>query len=912
MKLPRGVRRVFPPGRTVKGAEELVDLELGHHVDMVTAQLVEQGHDPDVARRIALERVGDLAEYRSACVAESRRAGLMAEAGEALASFRAALGQTVRALGRSPGFTVAVVLSLALGIGATTTVFSFADAIILQPLPYPEPDRLVVVGHEAPGVGVLRADQSDGTYLHYREHSRSIEEIATWYENVVNLSGADGEEPERVPVAMVTSTLFEVLGARPAVGRLPVPTRGSTPREVADPYERGGSEGDVEVLLSYDLWQRRYGGDPAIVGRTIEANRAPRRVIGVLEQGFAFPRPEIGLWYPEDPDPATARVADMYKFGVARLAPGYEPGDAAREMDALIPSLPEAYPDLTLELIRQARLRAVVRPLEDAIVGEAARALWLLLGGMAVLLLIACVNVANLVLVRAEHRQRDVAVRRALGAARGDVARMFGLESAVLAALGGGLGILAAAGAVELLVLLVPPDGLPRLHEVGVDGRVIAFGVVVSASVAAVFALVPTLKRDGRDVSSSLKEGAAASLGAGSRFAARRILVASQMALALTLLVGGALMFRSFRALERTDPGFDPDGVLTAEIAMPYRGYESYAQAERLWREALQRIRAHPGVVSAGAVSGLPLAPRPAYYDLGIDVEERPAESDAVATVYHAAPGYFDAMRIPMLEGADVTDVTTTVEAPVILSAAAARALFPAGPALGKRLRRAVGPGPWWTVAGIAGDVPATRVGGEAAEIVYVPMLETPVDPRRIPSQSTLVVRARVAPVALAPEIRRIVRELDPSLPVANVRTLASIVSDSMARTTFTMLLLMVAGATALVLGLVGVYGVTSYVVGRRTQEIGLRVALGAGAPDIERMVLRDGVWTVLAGVAVGVVAALAVGRVLRSLLFGVSGADAASFGAVTLLLFLTAALATWLPARRAARIAPTEALRVR
>jgi predicted permease len=909
MKLPRGVRRVFPPSRTAKGADELVDLELRHHVDMVTAQLVEQGHDPDAARRIALERVGDLAAYRSACVAESRRAGVVSGVGEALGSLRGALVQTVRSLGRSPGFTAAVVLSLALGIGATTTVFSFADAILLRPLPYPEPDRLVVLRHEAPGVEVPRAELSDGTYLHYRANSRAFEEIGTYYENVVNLSGADGDDPERVPVAMVSSTLFEVLGARPALGRLPVPARSMA--AAPDVYERGASEGDAEVLLSYDLWQRRYGGDPDIVGRTIEANSAPKLVIGVLEEGFAFPRPEIGLWYPEDPDPATARVADMYKFGVGRLAPGYDAEAAARDLDRLIASLPESYPEMTPELLGQVRLRAIVLPLEDDIVGDAGNALWLLLGGMASLLLIACVNVANLVLVRAEHRQRDDAVRRALGAGRGDLVRTLGMESLVLAAAAGALGMLMATGAVELLVSLVPPDGLPRLGEVRVSARVIAFGVVVTFAVAIAFALVPLMRRECDDVSGTLKDGTAASRGSRNASRARRLLVASQMALALTLLVGGALMYRSFRALQQADMGFDASGVLTAEIAMPYSGYETYAPAESLWRAALERILAIPGVEGVGAVSGLPLIEKPVYYDLAIDVEERPGQLYAGVTVYHVARGYFDAMRIPILEVRDVAE-GASVEAPVILSAAAARRLFPDGSAVGRRLRRTAGPGPWWTVAGVVGDVPAERIGGEPAEIVYIPVLETAVDPRLIPSQATLVVRASVPPASLAPQIRAIVRELDPNLPLANVRTMDSVVSDAMARTTFTMLLLVVAGATALVLGIVGVYGVTSYVVGRRTQEIGLRVALGAGAPDIERMVLRDGVRTVLAGVAVGVVSALAVGRVLRSLLFGVSETDAASFGAVTLLLLLTAALATWLPARRAARIAPTEALRVR
>jgi putative ABC transport system permease protein len=910
MALPRGVRRLFALRRR-EDVDELIDLELGHHVDMLAAQLIQQGHDPDQARRIALDRLGDLAAYRSA-VADAGRERMAARASEAAATMQAGLRQAVRSLRRSPGFTAAVVASLALGIGATTTVFTFADAILLRPLPYPDPQSLVVLRHEAPGVGVLQADQSDGTYLHYRANSRALDEIATYYENVVNLSGSDEQDPERVPVAMVSSTLFEVLGARPAVGRLPVPRRerlGTDP--VADPYERGASEGDAEVLLSYDLWQRRYGGDPSIVGRTIEANRAPKLVIGVLEEGFAFPRAEIGLWYPEDPDPATARAGDMYKLGIGRLAQGFSPADAARDLDRLIPSLPESYPDLSRELIEQARLRAVVVPLEDAIVGEAAPALWLLLGGMAALLLVACVNVANLVLVRAEHRRRDVAVRMALGAAHGHVLRMFGMESLLLAVLGGGLGLVGAWAAVDLLVSFVPPDGLPRLAEVRVDARVMAFAILLSLIVATVFALVPASRRERREVASTLKEGAPASVSVG-RFGARRLLVASQMAVALALLVGGALMYRSFRELQRVDPGFDAAGVLTAEIAMPYSGYESYARAERLWSTLLQRVRALPGVESAGAVSGLPLVPKPAYYDVAMDVEERPSDTYAGVTTYHVSPGYFGAMHIPILEGWDAEDGLPPVDAPVVLSAAAARRLFPQGSPLGRRVRRTVGPGPWWTVAAVAGDVPEEHVGADAAEIIYVPMLETPVDPRWIPSQGALVARASVPPTTLAAEIRGIIRELDPHLPIANMRTMDGIVSDSMTRTTFTMLLLVVSGATALVLGVVGVYGVTSYVVGRRTQEIGLRVALGASAHDVERMVFGEGLRTILVGVTAGTIIAAASGQLLRSLLFGVTATDVTTYAAVTVALVLTACIATWLPARRAARVDPTEALRPR
>jgi predicted permease len=822
------------------------------------------------------------------------------------------LRHAVRALRRAPGFTAAVLFSIALGVGAMSTVFAFTDAILIQPLPYPEADRLVAMSHTAPGVDVLEAEQSDGTYLHYRAHNRSFEEIATYYENVVNLSGADGEDAERVAVAMVSSTLFSVLGARPALGRLPSPDARVPSAPGNDPYGRGAVEGGVEVVISHDLWQRRYGGDPSIVGATIEANRARRTVIGVLEPGFAFPRPEVEIWYPEDPEPATARAVDMFKLGIGRLRPGVSAEDAERDLNQLIPSLAEAYPDFNMgELLERARLRAVVTPLKDDIVGRASRALWLLLGGMAFLLLAACTNVANLFLARAEQRRRDMAVRAALGGGRGDLARLGASESVFLIAAGGAIGLAATAVGVEALRGIIPPDSLPRMHEVVVDARVTTFGIVLSILLALVFSWVPAPRGTRGDLLSALKEGSSSVTGSRARQGARRMLVVGQVALALTLMVGASLMLRTFWSLSRLDPGFDAAGVLTAEIAMPFRGYERYETAYRLWSDLVERVSALPGVVSAGAVSGLPLVPKPDYFNLALDVEERPDEPYAGIATYHATSAYFAAMGIPVVEGTSVGPAGADVERPVLLSAAAARRLFPATTAVGKRIRRTAGPGPWLTVTGVVGDVPSNEVGGDAAEIVYLPLLDVPVD-RGIPSQGALVVKASVAPESLAPSVRQIVRELDPNLPLANVRTMQTIVSESMSRTTLTLLLLALAAGAALFLGLVGVYGVTSYLVRRRTQEIGLRVALGARSAEIERLILREGAALIVGGLLIGLVASLGLGRLFRSLLYAIEPTDPASYGIAVLVLVGSGLAANWVPARRAARVDPVDALRCR
>ncbi|MGH7503267.1 MAG: ABC transporter permease [Longimicrobiales bacterium] len=805
------------------------------------------------------------------------------------------LRRAARTLSRMPGFTLACIATLAIGMGATTAVFSLVNAILLEPLPYPDSERLVAVGHTAPGLKLDRAAMSDGTYLHYRGHNRVFEEIGTYYENVVNLSGGTGDA-ERVSIAMVTTTFFSVLGARTVLGRLAA-------------VEDVDSAGPVVVLISHGLWQRRYGADPNIVGTMIEANSAPRQVIGVLAPGFDFPHRDIDIWYPSEPRQASARASDLYEHGIARLRPGVDPDDAERDLNRLIASLPDVYADFTAQMIEDSQLRAVVSPLKHVVVNETRAALWLLFGGMVFLLLIACANVANLFLVRGEHRKKEIAIRTALGAARTDLARFFAAESIIIAALAGATGLLIADWAIQALIAW-GPQNLPRLHEVGIDRRVFGFAAGLSVVTALLFSILPLFRYARSALARVIKESGSGATASVERQRVRLLLVTTQVALALTLLIGSALMARSFLRLARTDPGFDAAGVLTAEIAMPYSGYEEYADAQRFWHALLERIRALPGVEDAGSVSSLPLVPQPAYYDFALDIEGRPDETRAAVTVYHVTPGYFEAMRIPVVGGQGIP-AELGAERPVLLSAAAARRLFPGEDPVGQRIRRAVSAElPWATVAGVVADVPRQQVGGDAAEIVYMPILENAVDPRMIPGHGTIAVRTSVPPFTLTPAIRRIVRELDPNLPLANIRTMDRIVADSMSRASFTMLLLIVAATAALFLGTIGLYGVISWAVSQRTREIGIRMALGARADDMQRMLLQEGARIAFAGVIAGTAAALALTRFLRVLLFEVSPTDPISFATMGMLLLATALLATWLPARRAARIDPAHALR--
>lgn len=839
------------------------------------------------------------------------------------------LRHSARTLRRSPGFTALAVITLALGIGANSAIFTLVNAIVLQPLPHPDADRLVVVKHAAPGLGLTEAELSDGTFYHYRDHNRVFDGIGMYNENVVNLSG--GASPERVQVALVTPNLFSILGAQPALGRL-LAEADNTPYnpDVLTP-----------VVLSHGLWTRQYGADPGIIGRTIELNSAPKQVVGIMEPGFDFPRPETEIWYPQGLDPAAAGLGGFYFHGVARLQPGVSPLAAQADLQRLIPGLADVYPGAAAEIVERGGLRAVVDPLKAEVVRDVGSALWILLGGVGLVLLIACANIGNLVLVRAEHRQKELAVRTALGAGRRELVRYFLTESTLLSAVGAALGLAMAWGAIHVLRVLGPTN-LPRLHEVGLDAWVVGFTGGLAVFVALVFGAIPVLRFGRSDLAAALNEGSGRATAGRERKQSQSILVAVQVALGLTLLIASALMVQSLWRLRHVDPGFRSEGVLTLEIAMAYGPYPDYASQARYWYQLLERVRAFAGVQAAGAVTGIPLVPLEAYYDgpiiserqgvgrgdatsqtrMRVDAADPQAGADEAAaqalgaaapvvTFMTVTPGYFEAMQIPLIRGRGFQPGDRAgAERPVLVSAALAQRLFSAGNAIGRRVRRGDGPDqPWLTITGVVGDVPQESVAGEPAELVYSPVMDGAAD-YSYPGHMTLAIRTSLPPLSLVPAVRRNVLTLDPNMPIANVRTMERIVADSMARTSFTMLLLLIAAAVALFLGAVGLYGVISYTVGRRTREIGVRIALGAQPARIGRMVLAQAAGVALAGLVVGMLLALALTRVLRSLLFEVSPTDPGTYAGAALLLLALALLASYLPSRRAARVDPLETLR--
>jgi predicted permease len=799
-----------------------------------------------------------------------------------------------RALRRAPAFSIVAIVTMALGIGGTSAVFTIVNSIVLRPLPYPAADRLVVVQHSAPGLGLAGTSLSDATYLHYRGESRAFEDVGYYYENVVNVTG-DGDA-ERVQIAMVSPSLLTTLGARTARGRLFAPDDlNARPSDI------------VPVVISHELWLRRYGGDPAIVGRVIRLNSAARLVVGVLERGFHFPRRETQIWFADELNPARVTFTDFRYPTVARLRPGVDLAEAEAELGRLNARLPAAYPEVTRELLTDGRFRTTVTPLARVVVGDLSNALWLLLAGMGFVLLIACTNVANLFLVRAEHRQREVAVRCALGANRGAVVRYFLSESVLLGLAAGALGLLIADSATQLLVAFGPVT-LPRLHEIEVDGAVLGFTAVLAVVTALVFGAVPAARYGKPQLGAGLRQYALGVTATRERQRIRQLLVVTQIALALTLVVGSALMVQSFWKLRQLDPGFDADGVLTAEIALPYGPYRDSEAATALWDRLLDGVRALPGVQAAGGVSGLPLVPAPEYYNSPLELADAPELAEAaraIGTVYFVTPGYFDAMRIPVLEGRPLTNATADARNGVVVSSALARRLFPGERAVGRRLRTAGGDSAWHTIIAVVGDVPRRELAGAPAELLYVPVAV-----RSSTSHLTLAVRA-AAPETVAPAIRALVRQLDPDLPVANVRTMERIVADSMARTSFAMVTLLIAGALALFLGVVGIYGVIAYTISRRFREIGVRMALGARAADIRTLILRRAAAVSLIGIAVGIATALGLTRFLRSLLFDVSPTDPLTLAGMAALLLASALVAAWIPARRIARTEPLVVLRL-
>ncbi len=803
-------------------------------------------------------------------------------------------------LTRTPTFTAVAIVTLAVGIGANTAIFSVVNGVLLKPLPYPEPDRLVTAGPTAPGLGYDQISFSDATYFYFKEQNRTLENLAAWTSTTRNLTGLD--RPLRLDALAATHTIFPTLRVRPALGR-----------SIGQDDDLPGAA--AVGILTHEFWIETFGADPDILGRTIELDRTSTEIIGVMPEGFEIPTESVDILIPLRLDPAAPAELNHYLAGVGRLAPGVSVEEASRDLERVGNTLVEAFPDTyTPQMNEEARFGGAATSLRTEIVGDVSTALWVILGTVGFVLLIACANVANLFLVRAEGRQREIALRTALGADLGSLARYFLGESMGLAVMGGVLGTALAYIGLQVL-LATAPDTIPRLGEVRIDPAVLLFTAGISAVAGLLFGAFPLIRYGHPNLVSALKEGGRGTTSGRPGHGTRNAMVVGQVALALMLLAGAGLMVRSFRALRSVDPGFDAENVLTLRIALPSADYSDRESISPFYEALLDRIRALPGVRAAGSVTGLPLA-GDRTSDSVIMPEDDPTpegELPPLANTQYAGPGYFEAMGIRVLEGR-VFEPRDAYESPggVVITQALARKFWPEESAVGKRVAQFFGE-PWYQVIGVIEDVRERSLVDDDRELVYWPVRPLADEEGQLPWSApgrALVVRTDVDPLSLLPAIRREIWAMDPNLPIADVRTMARILDRSMARTSFTTLLLAIAASVALILGTVGIYGVISYAVSQRTQEIGVRLALGAERRGVEAMVLRQGATLAGLGIAVGVVGALALTRVMASLLVETSATDPVTLVSVAVLLAAVASVASWLPARRAASTDPMIAMR--
>ncbi len=802
----------------------------------------------------------------------------------------------LRRLVRAPVFTGVSLATLAVGIGATVAIFAVVDSILLRPLPYPAADRLVSILHTAPGLGMAEVPQSDASFFLYHDESRALAGVAAWSPQPVNLAG-DGS-PERVDALAVTGGFFDVL---------------QVPMELGRPFSDADDQPGAPptVVLSHGLWQRRFGGVAGVIGRSILIDGTPAQVIGVAP---AFVRiggqPE--LFQPARLNRATANSGAVRYYAVARLATSATRETALADLGRLLPQLPERYPGFPKAKFEQARFAPIVRPLQAEIVGDIAPILWILLGTVGVVLVIACVNVANLFMVRAEGRHREMAIRAALGAGRSQVAVHQLIEAMILALAGGGLGILLAWGGLRGFVALGPAT-LPRLQEIGLDAWSVLVAVSISLIAGLGFGSLSALLPGFRPQFTSLREGARGASTGRERHRVRNGLVVLQVALALVLLVSSGLLWRTYRALRAVDPGFsNPASVLTVKVALVGEQFPDQAAVARADQTIGDRLRLIPGVAAVGAVSDLPLeASRMVMF---VPVEDFPVADGALPPtrpVHWVSGDYFKALGIPVVAGR-VLEQADQARRAVVNEAFARQYWKSAAAALGRRIGIRFG---LWEIVGVVGDVRDRGLDQEPVATAFFPTVGPDATPGAQDSLYataglTLTVRAtQAAGMALAPAVIRAVHELYPDLPVSRVQTMEDIAQSSMARASFATVMLALAAGVALFLGAVGLYGVISYVVAERTREIGVRMALGAESAAISRMVLRQGFVLAAAGIGLGAVASVGLTGLLRSLLHGVSPLDPLTFGTVALALLGVALVASWLPARRAAKVDPTVAL---
>ncbi len=867
--------------------EDTLSEELRFHLDAYADDLIGRGLSRTEAYRRARVHFGSVERVRDEC---RQARGL-----RFLDDIRSDLRFGLRGLARNPGFTAAAALTLALGIGATTAIFAVVNGVILKPLPFEDQDELVGVWNRTTRL------LSSAQYFTYRDGNRVFEDVGS-FAPYPKMSVTGLAEPEQVDTTGLTASLLPLLRVQPVIGR----------RFTAADDSPGAPQ---TIMLSHAYWQRRFGADPRVLGSILRVDGIQREIIGVLPPAFMLPLVEAAIYYPLKLNRAEASRGSNYVV-IARLLPGATIQQASADVERMIPMVAEQFPGGITPARREQIQRGAVHPLKQDFIGDIGNVLWVLLGTVGIVLLIACANVANLFLVRAEGRQREVAVRTALGAARGQIARQFLLESMVLGLLGGLAGVGLAFEGVRLLTWM-RPDTLPRLNEIALDPRVLAFTLGISILSGLSFGLFPVLRVGGLDLVSSLKEGGRGGSTGTERHRARHTLVVAQVALALVLLAGSGLMIRSFQALRNVDPGFaNAEEVLTFQVANAAAEIEDEAEMALAYEDMWGRLQAVPGVTSVGASSSLTMVCcgpyAPVYFE---DFPLLPEDRPPFWRYKYVTEDYFETMQNAVLAGRAIewSDIRGRASVVVITRNVAEDYWGSPAAALGKRVARAAGPNPTWLeIVGVVGNVHDAGVSQPAPPLIFRPVTQH----RLVSGVSvwlpmTFAVRtSRLTASSLRVEVRAAIEAVNPNLPPYTVRTLDDILAQSMARTSFLLVMLAISAAVALVLGVVGIYGVISYVVSQRTREIGVRMALGADGRDVRRMVLRQGMILAGVGVLVGLVAAIGLTRLMSSLLYGVEATDPATFAAVAAMLTAVALGASYLPALRASRTDPLEALR--
>lgn len=860
-----------------------LEAELRAWVAQLTSENIAAGMSPEEARRRALAEAGGVDQVKERVGDVRRSAPLEA----ALRDGRYAL----RSLRRSPGFAFIAILTLALGIGATTAIYSAVHGVLLRPLPFPDAERLMVLWLDNQREQIQRDVTSYPTFLDWRE-APSFESVAGYLGTVGSFTG-EGAAAEEHAGAWVTADFFGVLRATPQLGQ-----------RIDEEHVRNG--GDQVVVLSHGLWTRRFGADPGVVGRTVRINGTSREIIGIMPQGFAYPT-DAEFWLPLAPDTEqwqqlTATRGALWLSVLGRLRPGATVAQADAELATIMARVGEEFPDVRGNGV-------FIEPLHDTVVGSVRPGLLILLGAVGFVLLIACVNVANLLLARGAARRQELAVRSALGASGGRLASQVLIESLVLGLAGGAIGLLVGYVGTRLLVAASPAD-LPRLDGVRVDGTVIGFAALVSLFTGLIFGLAPALQARAAGLMTTLRDGGRGASGA-TLARTRRVLVTAEVALALMLLVGAGLLVRSFAALQAVDPGFRTENVLSFRVSAGSARYPEPVHVRQFQAALLERLEALAGVESATGISTLFLSRLPNMGAVAIEGIAPPSEDEPVTAVTSdfVHPAFFETMHIPIVRGrgfepGDIAGATPVV----IVNETFVRRFLPDANPIGRRFTRGDpqdSAAVWQTIVGV---VPDTRRSGLTEPVrpeAYRPT--TQVAPRSL----EVLVSTAGPPLASVRAIRAVIAELDPDMAVSQIRTVDGAMAEALATRRFVMLLLAAFATLAVSLAAIGIYGVLAYLVGQRTRELGIRMALGAGRIAVLELVVRQTMRHVLPGVAIGAAGALALTRLLQSQLFGVQATDPVTFVAVTVLLVGVALVATGVPAWRAVRTKPVEALRL-